>query len=87
MTDNQHGGKHTRQVWKGIGLTALLHLLPLLHMPFYIAISVVQLVYMIPALILARRNRGMVQGMLIAMGITVLVNAACFGYVLILFNT
>lgn len=86
MTDQQHGGNHTREVWKGIGLTGLLHLLLLLFPTAYFAIGVVQLVYMIPALILVRHNRGMVQGMLIAMGITFLVNAACFGYVIIQFS-
>lgn len=72
----------TIDVWKGIGLTCLLHLLLFFYPPAWFGVGVTQLVYMIPALILARKHQGIMQGMLIAMGITFLLNAACFGIVL-----
>jgi hypothetical protein len=78
VTDND---KHTSQVWKGIGITLLLNLLPFIYPPALFAIGVVQLIYMIPAMIIFRKESGVVQGMLIAMGITFLLNAACFGIV------
>ncbi len=73
---------HTRQVWKGIGLLALLHLLNFLFPIALFFISVTQLLYLIPALILCRKNKGMMQGLLIGAGVTVLINVACFGIVL-----
>jgi hypothetical protein len=71
--------RHGADVWKGIGLTALLHLIPLVFPVLYFFIGVAQLVYIIPALIICRKNTGMVQGLLIGAGITLLLNAACFG--------
>ena len=71
-----------RQVWKGIGLLALLHLLNFVFPIAFVLISVTQLLYVIPALILCRKNKGMVQGLLIGSGVTVLLNIACFGIVL-----
>jgi hypothetical protein len=73
---------HTRQVWKGIGLLALLHLLNFIFPISFVLISATQLLYLIPALILCRKNSGMVQGLLIGAGVTVLLNVACFGIVL-----
>jgi hypothetical protein len=70
---------HAKQIWKGIGLLALLHLLLLVFPIAYFFISVAQLVYLIPALIICRKNRGMIQGLLIGAGVTFLLNAACFG--------
>ncbi|WP_051621043.1 hypothetical protein [Paenibacillus sp. UNC451MF] len=73
---------HALQVWKGIGLLLLLHLLLFIVPVAFFFISVAQLVYLIPALILFRKNRGILQGLLIGAGITFLLNAACFGLLL-----
>ncbi|MBE1442989.1 hypothetical protein [Paenibacillus sp. OAS669] len=73
---------HTLQVLKGIGLLLLLHLLLFLVPVAIFFISVAQLVYLIPALILLRKNKGIFQGLLIGAGITFLLNAACFGLLL-----
>jgi hypothetical protein len=77
---------HTKQVWKGIGLLTLLHLLVLIFPVVFFAIGIVQIIYLLPALIICRNNTGMVQGLLIAAGITFLLNAACFGIVMFSFN-
>lgn len=79
------GGKRpwkAGRVWAGIGLVLLLHLIPLLMPVAYFFIGVAQLVYVIPALIICRKDTGMMQGILIAAGVTFLINAACFGIVL-----
>ncbi|WP_282936154.1 hypothetical protein [Paenibacillus sp. RC67] len=73
---------HTLQVLKGIGLLLLLHLLLFLVPVAFFFISIAQLVYLIPALILLRKNKGIFQGLLIGAGITFLLNAACFGLLL-----
>lgn len=78
--------RHSVELWKGIGLTALLHLLLLLFPVLYFGIGIVQLVYIIPALVICRKNTGMVQGLLIGAGITFLLNAACFGFVFVSIN-
>lgn len=75
--------RHGVEIWKGIGLTALLHLIPLVFPALYFGIGIVQFLYLIPALILCRKNSGMQQGILIAAGITFLLNAACFGFVFV----
>jgi hypothetical protein len=67
-------------VWKGIGLTVLLHLLQFLFPMAVLFIGISQLVYMIPAMILFRKKSGILQGLLIGAAITFLLNAACFGY-------
>ena len=80
--------RHSKEVLKGIGLTALLHLICAavsFVFPFAIfTIGVVQLAYIIPAtLIYWQKGRiGIVQGLLIGAGVTFLLNAACFGYVI-----
>lgn len=72
-----------REIWKGIGLTALLHLLWILFPVAYFAIGIAQLIYMVPAIVIAfkkgRRQFG--QGLVIGAAITFLVNTACFGLV------
>ena len=81
MSD-QENKVHAKHVWIGIGLLAVLHLL-LFIFPFsFLFIGVAQLVYLIPVLIYFRKNKGMVQGLLIGAGITFLLNAACFGLVI-----
>jgi hypothetical protein len=77
---------HGVQIWKGIGLAALLHLLPIFFPVAYFGIGIAQLLYIIPAVIICRNNTGMVHGLLIAAGITFLLNAACYGLVLVHFS-
>jgi hypothetical protein len=67
-------------VGRGIGLGFLLHLILLIYPAAFIAIGIVQLVYILPAIMIFRKHPGMVQGLLIAAGITFLLNAACYGY-------
>lgn len=73
------------QVWKGIGLVFLLHFLLMLLPVGYLFIGVTQLIYVVPALIWCRKDTGLVQGILIGAGITFLLNAACFGIVMVTF--
>ncbi|RAP75796.1 hypothetical protein [Paenibacillus montanisoli] len=79
MSDDGRKGSHAKQVWKGIGLLALLHLLLFVFPMAFFFISVAQLIYLIPALIVFRNNTGIFQGLLIGAGVTFLLNAACFG--------
>ncbi|MFC0211811.1 hypothetical protein ACFFK0_04965 [Paenibacillus chartarius] len=74
------------EIWKGVGLGTLLHLLPWLFPVLYFGIGIVQFLYLIPAMIFLRNRPGMVQGLLIVLGVTFLLNAACFGYVFIALN-
>ncbi|MVP01705.1 hypothetical protein [Paenibacillus lutrae] len=86
---------HPHQPWKGsqvavgIGWVAACHLIWLIAAPLYLGIGIVQLVYVIPLLIIShvKGKTGVFQGILIAAGITFLINAACFGYVYINFST
>lgn len=81
--------KNNVEVWKGIGLTVLLHFFQLFGywMSFAPAlfIGLTQLLYMVPALVyFTRKSRsGIVQGLTIGMAVTFLLNAACFGYVML----
>jgi len=72
---------HIKQVWLGIGLLTVLHLLLFLFPIAFFFISVVQIIYLIPAILIFRKKSGIVQGLLIGAGITFLLNAACFGLV------
>jgi hypothetical protein len=74
--------EHGRNIWKGIGLACLMTIIPAALPTLYLFIGVVQLVYIIPAIIFCRKNTGMVQGLLIAAGIIFLLNAACFGLIM-----
>ncbi|SEG29619.1 hypothetical protein [Paenibacillus sp. UNC499MF] len=73
-------------VWKGIGWVALGHLLWLFAMPMIFGIGIVQMIYVLPLLLIYSKRTAVVQGILIGAGITFLLNAACFGYVLINFG-
>ncbi|GBG10693.1 hypothetical protein PAT3040_05445 [Paenibacillus agaridevorans] len=73
---------HTKDVWLGIGLLAVLHLLLFLFPVSFFFIGVVQLLYLLPAIIICRKRGGIVQGLLIGAGVTFLLNAACFGIVM-----
>lgn len=89
ITDDNHNeihppppvkqSNHVLQVWKGIGLLALLHLLLFVFPVAFFFISIAQLIYLFPVLYFFRNNKGMYQGLLIGAGITFLLNAACFG--------
>lgn len=72
------------EIWLGIGLALLMHLiqipLALLTMfPSFIFIGVSQLLYVIPAIVIYYRKgrRGVVKGLIIAAAITFLLNATC----------
>jgi hypothetical protein len=75
-----------QDVWRGIGLALLLHLIqvPLALLTTFISLIFVglsQLVYIIPAIVVYRREgrSGMVKGLIIVAAITFLLNAACTG--------
>ena len=70
---------HVKQVWLGIGLLAVLHLLLFLFPFAFFFIGIAQLIYLIPAFLIFHKKRGIIQGLLIGAGITFLLNAACFG--------
>ncbi|MFD0960714.1 hypothetical protein [Paenibacillus chungangensis] len=70
---------HMKQVWLGIGLMALLHLLLFIVPIAFFFIGIAQIVYLLPAMFIVRKRSGIVQGLLIGAGITFLLNAACFG--------
>ena len=70
-------------VWKGIGWVALGHLLWLFAMPMIFGIGIVQMIYVLPLLLIYSKRTAVVQGILIGAGITFLLNAACFGYVML----
>ena len=81
--------KHTIQVWKGIGLTLVLHTLFFLVAGIEVSfvIGVAQLIYIIPLMILTMKNTGLFQGVIIGAVVTFLVNAACFGFVMFQLST
>jgi len=76
--------KDVKGIWKGIGITLLLHLLLFLVPPAIFFIGLTQLIYVIPAAIIAfsKGKKEIGQGILIGAGITFLVNTACFGAVI-----
>lgn len=74
-------------IWKGLGLLALLHLIQIPLYPLIlplVLIGVSQLVYVVPAVLILRRKGRFdtVKGLWIGAGITLLLNATCFGLVL-----
>ena len=73
-------------LWRGIGLALLLHLIqvPLALLTTFISLIFVglsQLVYIIPAIVVYRRDgrSDVVKGLIIVAAITFLLNAACTG--------
>ena len=75
-----------RDVWIGLGLTLLLHLIQIPLAIVTVAISLIvlgvsQLLYIIPAIIIYRKKGrpGVVKGLIIGAAITFLLNAACTG--------
>lgn len=82
-SNNYEKQSHGKEVLKGILLLALLHVL-LVVFPFaYFAIGVAQLIYLIPAVIIAlvKKRVGIAQGLILGGVITFLLNAACFGLI------
>jgi hypothetical protein len=83
-------GSETGDVMFGMGLTLLAHLL---QMPLsfltggmnLIAIGLTQLLYVIPGIIIASRKgrKGIVKGIIIMAAITFLLNAACWGFIMV----
>ncbi|USB31847.1 hypothetical protein [Paenibacillus sp. YPG26] len=85
--DLQKKPNHGREVLNGVLLLALLHVL-LVVFPFaYFAIGIAQVVYLIPALVIAlvKKKVGLAQGLILGGVITFLLNAACFGVVTLSF--
>ncbi|EGL15799.1 MULTISPECIES: hypothetical protein [unclassified Paenibacillus] len=89
LPSHEHGGSDRPHrpwkgldVWKGIGFVALGHLLWLFAIPMYFGIGIVQMLYVLPLLLIFSKRAAVVQGILIGAGITFLLNAACFGYVM-----
>lgn len=90
MSEPQRPLNETAEVWKGIGLAMLLHLVwvPLSLVPgLFVGIAgigVVQLIYQVPAAIICSRKgrKAMMKGIIIGAAITFLLNAACFGIVI-----
>jgi len=80
--------RSTGSIARGVGQVLLFHLLqlPLAFMTFFLSLAVMsvsQLAYVIPALIIARRkgHEETVKGIIIAASVTALLNIACTGYV------
>jgi hypothetical protein len=76
--------KDVKGIWKGIGITVLLHFLLVLVPSAIFFIGIAQLIYIVPATVIAfsKGKRAIGQGILIGAGITFLVNTACFGAVM-----
>ncbi|MFD3257353.1 hypothetical protein ACE3MQ_01940 [Paenibacillus lentus] len=75
---------HATEVFKGIGILLLLHLL-LIFVPIsYFFIGIVQIIYLTPAVAFAfaKKRVGIGQGLLIGGAVTFLLNAACFGVIM-----
>ena len=70
--------------WIGILLTAALHCLWFAYVPGFLFIGISQFVYMLPLMIYAgvAKKPRLLQGLAVGAGVTFLVNAACFGFVL-----
>lgn len=80
-------GRNPARVWLGFGLLIVLHLIWILYVPAYIFIGIVQLLYAIPLGVwFYFKDRSMLQGVLLGVLVTFLLNAACFGIVLYQFN-
>jgi hypothetical protein len=94
MNEPQRPLNETAEVWKGIGLAMLLHLLwiPAVFIPGLavglVGIGVAQLIYQVPAAIIYSRKgrKGMMKGIIIGAAITFLLNTACYGIVFGLFT-
>jgi hypothetical protein len=86
LDDNPEPPPSQGSIWAGIRLTLLLHLIqiPFGLITIFIAPAVIglsQLVYMIPAILRARKNKEPLteQGLIIGASVTFLLNATCWG--------
>ncbi|WP_019122493.1 hypothetical protein [Brevibacillus massiliensis] len=72
------------EIWLGIFILTALHLFNFLFPLMFFFIGVSQLIYLIPALIIAlyKNKKKMAAGMLIGAGVTFLINATCYGLVM-----
>lgn len=84
MVESEYKGS---VVW-GVGQILLFHLvqIPLAAMTMFLSLAVIsvsQLVYVIPAIVVARRkgHEDTVKGIIIAASVSALLNIACTGYV------
>jgi hypothetical protein len=75
---------HQAEIWRGIGLALLLHLIqiPLAAVTVFISLiflGLSQLLYIVPAIFIYRNKGrpGVVKGLIIAAAITFLLNATC----------
>lgn len=85
--------RETGQVILGVLLAIGLHLLqvPLMVLGFgsFALVGVTQLVYLLPAIFMARRagKQALMKGLIIGGALTFLLNAACFGIVIFVLST
>lgn len=89
MDEQEITGYPQKDIWIGIGIALLLHLiqLPLAALTVFVSLifmGVTQLLYIIPAIVVYHRKkrRGVVKGLIIAAAITFLLNATCSALVL-----
>lgn len=85
--------RSTADVFRGLGLALLLHLiqLPLFFLTSGVTLAFVgvsQLVYIIPAILIARRKGrpDIGKGLIIGAAVTFLLNATCFAFLMIGFG-
>ncbi|MCI3923176.1 hypothetical protein MO973_23405 [Paenibacillus sp. TRM 82003] len=80
--------RNAKHVWLGFGIVIVLHLIWFVYVPMFIIIGISQLIYVIPLAIYygIKKNRSMLQGILLGALVTFLLNAACFGIVLYQFS-
>jgi len=85
--EEQRSGQE--EIWRGIGLALLMHLiqLPLAAVTVFLSLvfmGISQLLYIIPAIVIYRRRGrpGVVKGLIIAAAVTFLLNATCTALVL-----
>ena len=79
--------KQSTDIWIGIGLTALLHVLAAIilfatnNQGALLVIGGTQLIYILPVSIICaiKKRSAIAAGLWIGAGITLLLNAACFG--------
>ncbi|PWK07001.1 hypothetical protein [Tumebacillus permanentifrigoris] len=95
MGDTNRDASYKKGIWLGVGVAGLAHALIMLGLFFltdfgavpFMIIGIVQLVYLGPLSLLVLLNKpygkAMSVGIWYAAGITFLLNAACFGIVLV----
>ncbi len=90
---NEPQQSQTNDIWRGVGIALLFHLvqIPLALLTLFMSLiflGLTQLIYIIPAIIIYKRKGrpGVVKGLIIAAAITFLLNAACTGIFFFNFN-